>query len=49
MDEQKVQTIEKTIRMLMRLDENALILIEHSAETLKKYQDLIQAQEKEGG
>lgn len=46
MNEQKAQAIEKTIRMLMRLDEKALILIEHSAETLKKYQDLTQAQEK---
>lgn len=40
MDFQKVQTIEKTISMLMRLDEKALILIENSAETLKKYKDL---------
>ena len=40
MDEQKIQSIEKTIKMLMRLDKQALILIENSAETLKKYQDL---------
>lgn len=48
MDERKAQSIEKTIRMLMRLDENALILIENSAETLKRYQDLREAKKEEG-
>ena len=46
MTEQKAQSIEKTINMLMRLDAEALILIENSAETLKKYQDLRNAKEK---
>lgn len=46
MNEQKAKSIEKTIKMLMRLDEAALILVENSAETLKKYQDLRQAKEK---
>lgn len=40
MTDQKTRSIENTIRMLMRLDEKALILIENSAETLKKYKDL---------
>lgn len=40
MDDQKIQKIENTIRMLMRLDREALILIENSAVTLEKYQDL---------
>ena len=40
MDKQKIRSIENTISMLMRLDENSLILIENNAETLKKYLEL---------
>lgn len=46
MDDQKIQRIENTIRMLMRLDGEALILIENSAVALKKYQDLKRKKER---
>lgn len=46
MDNQKIRSIENTISMLMRLDENSLILIENNAETLKKYLDLKKEREK---
>ena len=48
MDKQKIRSIENTISMLMRLDENSLILIENNAETLKKYLDLKKRKEKGG-
>ena len=48
MDKQKIRSIENTISMLMRLDENSLILIENKAETLKKYLDLKKRKEKGG-
>lgn len=35
--------------MLMRLDENSLILIENNAETLKKYLDLKKERKKREG
>ncbi len=46
MDDKKTQRIENTISMLMRLDGEALILIENSALVLKKYQDLKREKEK---
>jgi hypothetical protein len=46
MDDQKIQKIENTIRMLMRLDREALILIENSAVALEKYQDLKRKKER---
>lgn len=49
MDKQKIRSIENTISMLMRLDENSLILIENNAETLKKYLDLKKEREKREG
>ena len=49
MDDKKTQRIENTISMLMRLDENSLILIENNAETLKKYLDLKKEREKREG
>ena len=48
MDKQKIRSIENTISMLMRLDENSLILIENNAEPLKKYLDLKKRKEKGG-
>lgn len=45
MTDQKIRSIEKTIRMLMRLDEKSLILIENSAEVLEKYQNLKRREE----
>lgn len=47
MDDQKIQRIENTISMLMRLDREALILIENSAVALEKYQDLKRKKRKE--
>ncbi len=46
MDDQKIRRIENTIRMLMRLDGEALILIENSAVALEKYQDLKRKKER---
>ena len=46
MDNQKIQRIENTIRMLMRLDGEALVLIENSAVALEKYQDLKRKKER---
>lgn len=46
MDDKKTQRIENTISMLMRLDGEALILIENSALVLKKYQDLKREKER---
>ena len=48
MDKQKIRSIENTISMLMRLDQNSLILIENNAETLKKYLELKKRKEKGG-
>lgn len=46
MDDQKIQRIENTIRMLMKLDGEALILIENSAVALEKYRDLKRKKER---
>lgn len=45
MKEKQIEQTTKIVGMLMKLDEKSLLLIENSAETLKKYQDLKKAED----